>query len=165
MRTFELGIENFNSTYSRSFNLSAGLRTGSNDYEKGLGGGLELAYRKYASPMKFRSRNSRESYQGIYYSLFAKGEYFKGEDPYYSSASDNYSEKISSVRVGFTIGFRKTLWQIIILDIYAGGGYRYSDVQTTGYYNQSSYGPQYDIFDPGYSGIYPKTDVKIGIGL
>ncbi len=165
IQTFEIGIEQFNSAYSKSFNVSAGIRTGSNNYENGFGGGIELGFRKYAAPMKFRVRNNRESYQGIYYGFFARGDYFKGEDAYYNSGS-NTIDKISSIGAGFTIGFQKTIWQIIILDMYVGGAYRYSDIQQSGYYNgQPDYRSTYDIFDPGYTGIYPKIGLKIGIGL
>ncbi len=165
LQTFELGTETFNSTYSKSFNVSAGVRTGSESYDKGLGANLELGYRKYPAPMKFRSRNGRDSYQGIYYSLFVRGEYFKGDysDYYYGgSQPTDYSEKVFSVAPGFTIGFQKTLWQIIVLDVYIGGGVKFSDVQST---SSPDYNPYYSIFDPGYTGIYPKTGVKIGIGF
>ena len=166
LQTFELGVETFNKTYSRSFNLSAGVRTGADYYEKGVGAGVEIGYRKYAAPMKFRSRNNRDSYQGIYYGLFVKGEYFKGEDPYYgSNASDDYSEKILSVSTGLTIGFQKTLWQILLLDVYVGGGYKFSDIDVTGYLSQPDWDTDQGIFGPGYTGVYPKMGVKIGIGL
>jgi len=166
VHTLELGIETFNRTYSKSFNFSVGLRTGSNDYNDGKGANLELGYRKYVAPMKYRSRRNRESYQGIYYSLFVRGEYFKGENNnyYYTSNPDSYTEKTYAIAPGFTIGFQKTLWQVILLDAYVGGGIKFSDVEylTT---PPPDYEPYYDIFDPGYSGIFPKIGVKIGIGL
>lgn len=166
VNTLELGIETFNPTYSKSFNLGLGLRTGSNFYNDGSGVNLELGYRKYAVPMKYRARGNRESYQGIYYSLFVRGEYFKGEnnDYYYTGFQDSYTEKTFAIVPGFTIGFQKTLWQVILLDAYVGGGIKFSDVE---YLTAppAGYKPYYDIFDPGYSGIYPKIGVKIGIGL
>lgn len=166
LNTLELGIETFNPTYSKSFNFSLGLRTGSNVYNDGSGVNLELGYRKYAAPMKYRVRGNRESYQGIYYSLFVRGEYFKGEknDYFYGGYQDSYKEKTFAIAPGFTIGFQKTLWQVILLDAYVGGGVKFSHVDylTT---PPPGYEPYYDIFDPGYSGIYPKIGVKIGIGL
>ena len=165
VNTLELGVEAFNPSYSRSFNFSVGFRTGSNDYYDGNGASLELGYRKYAAPMKYRARGNRESYQGVYYSLFVRGEYFKGEnnDYYYTGYPDSYTEKTYAIAPGFTIGFQKTLWQVILLDAYVGGGVKFSDVEylTT----PPDYEPYYGIFDPGYSGIFPKIGVKIGIGL
>jgi hypothetical protein len=162
--TLELGIEAFNPAYSRSFNFSAGFRSGSFDYDEGNGASLELGYRKYAAPMKYRARGNRESYQGVYYSLFVRGEYFKGEDSdYYYSYPDTYTEKIFSIAPGFTIGFQKTLWQVILLDAYVGGGIKFSDVEYLTTYDD--YVPYYTIYDPGYSGIFPKIGVKIGIAL
>ncbi len=162
-QTFELGIEAFDHNYSKSLNITAGLRTGSNSYDDGSGANLELGYRKYAAPMKFRSRNNHQSYQGIYYSLFVRGEYFKGKNQDYNYPVE-HSEKILSIAPGFTIGFQKTLWQIIVLDIYVGGGIKFTDIEHTNNPN-NNYNNYYSIFDPGYSGIYPKTGVKIGIGL
>jgi hypothetical protein len=163
--TLELGIETFNPTYSKSFNLSVGLRSGSNDYNDGKGVSCELAFRKYAAPMKFRSRGNRQYYQGIYYTLFAKGEYFKGENiDYYYTNTETYTEKTFAVTPGFAIGFQRTFWQIIFMDVFVGGGVKFSNVD---YLDTppADYDPHYDIFDPGYSGIYPKIGVKIGIGL
>ena len=161
-QTFELGIETFNKDYSKSLNMSAGLRTGSESYDDGSGANLEFGYRKYAAPMKFRTRNNHNSYQGVYYSLFIRGEYFKGTTLDYNSQQE-YTEKILSIAPGFTIGFQKTLWQIIVLDIYVGGGIKFTDIEQTNKPNNTQ--NYYSIFDPGYSGIYPKTGVKIGIGL
>lgn len=164
--TLELGIEAFNPTYSKSFNFSFGFRSGSNDYYDGNGASVELAYRKYAAPMKYRVRGNRESYQGIYYSFFVRGEYFKGEDEdYYSGFPETYMQEIFSIAPGFTIGFQKTLWQIIMLDAYVGGGVKFSDVQYLTTSPPVDYEPYYGILDPGYSGIFPKIGVKIGIGL
>ncbi|MBL7856876.1 MAG: hypothetical protein JNM57_04240 [Cyclobacteriaceae bacterium] len=165
LNTLELGIETFNPTYSKSFNLSAGLRSGSIAYDEGAGGSLEISFRKYAAPMKFRQRGNRMSYQGIYYSFFLRGEYFKGEntDYYYGSDPSKYTEKTLSLTPGFTIGYQKTLWQILLLDVYVGGGVKFTDIEYPD--GQPVYEPYYDVFDPGYSGIYPKIGAKIGIGL
>lgn len=157
LSTLEVGVEVFNPTYSKSFNLSAGFRSGANGYNEGTGASVELAYRNYAAPMKYRARNNRESYQGIYYSLFVRGEYFKEDDDY------EYWETTFSITPGFTLGFQKTLWKVLLLDVYVGGGIKFSDVEyaTTPPPYESSYG----ILDPGYSGICPRIGAKVGMGL
>lgn len=167
VNTLELGLEVFNPTYSKSFNINLGFRSNSDYYYyDGYGTSTEIAYRKYVAPMKYRERGGRESYQGIYYSLLARGEYFKGEDEYndYNTGSLNrYNEKIWSITPGFTIGYQKTIWKVILLDAYVGGGVKFTTIQRN--ISLSDDYNYYGIFDPGYSGIYPKIGVKIGIGL
>jgi hypothetical protein len=168
--TLELGIESFNPSYSKSFQVSLGLRSGSVYYYTGKGASLEFAYRKYAAPMKFYNRKQREFYQGIYYSLFLNSAYFKGRDTYYSYYNPNgstntlvdFSDQIWSIAPGFTIGFERTLWKVLVLDVFVGGGIRFTDVQRKG---TMPYSNGYEITDPGYEGIFPKIGAKIGVGL
>jgi hypothetical protein len=169
--TLELGLESFNKDFSRSFDGSIGFRSGASDFEDGRGLALELGYRKYVSPMKLRVRKDRQFYQGIYYNVAVKGSYFSGtyRDYYYydpntgSSYTQDYDQKVKAISPSFTLGLQKTLWQIILLDVYVGGGIRFSDVDSElpdpNYY----YGD--GIFGPAYDGIYPKIGAKIGVGL
>ena len=107
--TLELGIESFNPSFSKSFQVSAGLRSGANNYNNGTGVSLELAYRKYALPMKFQTRKQRGFYQGIYYSLFVNGSYFEGSGypVYYSTFPDNGTEKFLRLVRDLQSGYRK----------------------------------------------------------
>jgi hypothetical protein len=75
--------------------------------------------------------------------------------------NSDYKQTITSVSPGFTLGLQKTLWRVVFLDVYVGGGIRFSDITppTTSQYYDS------DITDPGYEGIYPKIGAKIGVGL
>jgi hypothetical protein len=69
---------------------------------------------------------------------------------------------------GFTIGFQRTLLDIIHLDVYAGGGIQWSEIdfsyspliQSTRPLNEYQ-----DIYTPGYEGIMPKFGIQIGITL
>jgi hypothetical protein len=160
--TFELGIEAFNSDFNKSFNIDVGFRSGSLDYSDGNGFSTEIAYRKYVAPMVLRTRKTRHFYQGIYYSLFVRAETFKGELYYYSgSPADEGATRVNSIAPGFTLGLQKTLWQIVFMDVYFGGGIKMSDggKPSDDYY----YDP--GITEPGYEGIFPKVGVKIGVGL
>ena len=74
--TLEMGIESFNATRTKSFNVDVGFRSGSADFRSGKGLSVELAYRKYVSGIKTHSRKDRRFNQGIYYSVFVKGAYF-----------------------------------------------------------------------------------------
>lgn len=168
--TLELGIESFNPSFSKSFQGSLGFRSGSNDFRKGKGASIEVAYRKYVSPMKYQNRRQRESYQGVYYSIYLNGTYFKGtENDYYyydpntgAPYQTNYTEITNAVSPGFTIGMQKTLWKVLVLDVFVGGGIRFADVSRT---DTVPYYSSYTVFEPGYEGIYPKIGAKIGVGL
>jgi hypothetical protein len=168
--TLELSVESFNPAFSKSFQASVGLRSSSSDYSNGKGVSVEVGYRKYVSPMKYITRKQRTFYQGIYYSLFVNGNYFKGDetDAYYYDPNTGqysnsiYTEEIYSISPGFIIGLQKTLWKVIFLDMYVGGGIRFTDVSRSG---DTQYRTYYTITDAGYEGIYPKIGVKIGVGL
>jgi hypothetical protein len=170
--TLEIGVESFNKGFTRSFDGSVGFRSGADVFDKGRGMSLELGYRKYVSGMKIHVRKERQFYQGIYYNVALKVAYFKGEhyDYYYydpntgNSYNEYMEETTQSIAPSFTLGLQKTLWQIIFLDVFVGGGIRFSESDRTynqyfGWYNDNT------IFSPGYDGIYPKVGVKIGVGL
>jgi len=63
--------------------------------------------------------------------------------------------KIHGVGGGILFGTRFTFFKRFSLDVYAGGGVKYSDkdVQYT------------DIFREGYTGIIGKTNLQIGIAF
>ena len=159
--TLEMGIESFNAARNKSFNIDLGFRSGSADYRKGTGISGEIAYRKYASGLKMHTRKDRRFYQGIYYSVFVKVIYFHGEERYsYTIDPVDEDQEIWNGGPGFTLGLQKTLWQIIYLDVFIGGGIKFSNYSNDGdpYFEPT-------ITDPGYEGIYPKIGAKIGIGL
>jgi hypothetical protein len=169
--TLEMGLEAFNPEFTRSFDMSLGFRSNADAYNDARGGNLELGYRKYVSPMKIHTRKHRQFYQGIYYSVFVRGSYFKGSDVFstYDPLTSSYTEIHDSERVlaggpGFTLGLQKTLWQIIFLDVFIGGGIRFADIKRVNYSGNFYYSGD-GLFDPAYDGIYPKIGAKIGVGL
>lgn len=166
--TLELGIETFNSNYSKSFQGTVGFRSGSNEFDKGKGLSADVAFRKYVLPMELRSRKGRDFYQGIYYSVFLAGSYFEAEqtstwwDVNGTPTTTGFTVEIKSISPGFTIGLQKTIWKVLTLDAFIGGGIKFSE----SHYSGTNYTPYYQgIWDPGYDGIYPKFGAKIGVGL
>jgi hypothetical protein len=167
--TFQFGTELFNTTQSRSLNIDIGVRSNSQLYDDVKGISAEIGYRKYVKPMTLRTRKSRQFYQGIYYNFFVRGSYFEGfkEDYVYdpfSGGGTYVSHKLTarSIGPGFYMGLQKTIWEVVLMDIYVGGGIKISDI------NPSDRGDFYyddDLFDPGYEGIFPKIGIKFGIGL
>jgi hypothetical protein len=162
--TLEISLESFNAQFSRSFQASVGLRSGG--YGNYNGVSLDLAYKKYVAPMAYHTRGNREYYQGLYYSFFINGSCHESvyEDYNYWNGSTTVTEvreTIYSTGSGFSLGWHKTLWKALFLDVYVGGGIRFSDVQPP-----STYGRRYyDITEPGYEGIYPVIGARIGVGL
>ena len=160
--TFEMGLEAFNADYSRSFNVDIGFRSDAYDYDDGTGFNLELAYRRYVAPMKLHTRKSRQFYQGIYYSIFLRGETFYGDYYEYNSPQTEDYQRVNSIAPGFTLGLQKTLWEIIFLDVYFGGGVKMSDAPEEDEY---PYYTSPEITQPGYEGIFPRVGAKIGVRL
>jgi hypothetical protein len=164
-QTLELSVEALNADYTKSFQFSGSLRSGHYDYEEGGGAGVTLAYRKYVKALNTPTKRDPDASQGIYYSLFLKADYFRGEDAYYwSSTGTGIDETITTIDPGFTIGWQRTIFDVLFLDVYVGGGIKIASINTTGGVRDSD--PyDFDLLHPGYDGIHPVVGVKLGVGL
>jgi len=142
----------------------------------GLAGELQL--RKYISPLKsYTSKNNKVYHQGVYGAAYLQGGSYSGQftDPYtyydfntgtyLTQAQNNYKVAVGNWGFGFTIGYQKTLWEVIFMEAFIGGGIQFSDKTVSGGTpNPNDY--SYDgIIDPSYEGILPKIGLQIGIGL
>jgi len=76
-------------------------------------------------------------------------------------------ESIGNWGTGFTIGFHRTLWNVLYIDAYLGGGIQWSDViqMSTPNFNFDNYSSYSGITDPAYQGIMPKFGLQLGIAL
>jgi hypothetical protein len=176
------GVERFNKNHSSSFAIFITGRLDNNEDSyfdregyNGLAG--EFQIRKYISPMKEHTSKKNNVYnQGVYGGAYLQGGAYSGEfaeqfmtyDPvtgmYVPTTQYDYKETIGNWGLGFTIGYQKTLWQVIFLEAFIGGGIQFSDRTVSG--NPGDYYNGYDgITDPGYKGILPKIGLHIGIGL
>jgi hypothetical protein len=161
VQTFELSLEAFNASYSKSFQISAGYKSGDNDFTNGSGATVTLAYRKYARTMDRPLIKNPDVRQGIYYSLYLKGDTFNGTEAYFSQPIGKTS--IMSISPGFTLGVQRTMFDVMFVDFYVGGGIKFPSIDYTGSTHPDQ--GEYDIFSPGYEGIYPMIGIKVGIGL
>lgn len=157
VQTFELSVEGLNKTYKKAFQISAGYRSGQNDFINGKGATMTLAYRGYSRPLNKPLVSKPEVTQGIYYSLFLKGEYFNGDN----DNATNQSTTINSISPGFTIGLQRLVFEVLYLDVYLGGGIKFTDINN----ESNTITDGYDLLHPGYEGIYPVAGIKVGIGL
>lgn len=161
-RTLELGVEAFNKDYSRSLNVDLGFKSGDESFKKASGYNFEVGYRRYASAMKFRQKEEKNFYRGIYYSVSVRMQYFKGEDGDHYYYNESY-QKTTAIAPAFSFGWQRTLWEALVLDVYVGGAMRFAKTE---YGNgETDNGSAASIFDRQYSGIMPKVGVKLGIGL
>jgi hypothetical protein len=78
----------------------------------------------------------------------------------------DYHESVGNWGFGFTLGYQRTLWEVVFLEAFVGGGIQFSDRISSGQLPPDGLIYQYDgITDPGYKGILPKIGLMIGIGL
>lgn len=181
VNTFQLSVEHFNADFSGSWNFSGGFRSqgGSGTYDTEIRGGeFDIQYRKYVRPMKvYTGRKNRNYVQGVYLGPFVNGGAYAVDDQYTStwiSFDQNGQQVIQSqmygsvfdtrhVAGGLTIGVQRTFWEVLALDVFVGGGMRFSEVKMQ---SSTSYGSYYSgVVDPGFSGIFPRIGFKVAIAL
>lgn len=160
-QTFELSIEGMTPNFTRAVQLSFGYRSGQPGFKEGTGGTGTIAYRKYARPMNKSLVKRPDIKQGIYYSLFLKYDYFKGTEEYLNQAAGDVT--IRSMSPGFTLGIQRTMFEVMFVDFYLGGGIRFPTIEYG--YTDHPDEDHYDIFSPAYKGIYPTMGIRFGIGL
>jgi hypothetical protein len=185
--TLKVGVEFFNKKKSNSFSLYLyGRIEGNNEaqpyyygdkYYKGLGS--ELQYRKYISPVKsYTTRKGKSYLQGIYAGVYLQGASYinEGDFIYYNFDPNvgqqtktliTITESVGNIGTGFTIGVQRTLWNVLFIDAYIGGGLQWSviDRTTTPVMVLNDYYGYYSITDPAYQGIMPKFGLQLGIAL
>ena len=180
--SLKAGIERFNHDHSSSFAVfvTGRLENGNNGsfYQEGYDGlAGELQFRKYVRPMNRQvSRKGNWYNQGIYAAGYIQGgSYggrFRSEYSYYdpntgqmvTDTQYDYTESIGNYGIGFTIGYQKTLWQVIFLEAFIGGGIQFADRTVSGQADPI-FNHYAGITDPAYKGILPKIGLHIGIGL
>ncbi|MEO5600616.1 MAG: hypothetical protein ABIR06_06800 [Cyclobacteriaceae bacterium] len=123
------------------------------------------------------SKRNKSSHQGIYGAAYIQGGSYSGQfanqytyfDPNtgrpVTQWNNNYEEDITNWGLGFTIGYQKTLWQVLFLDAFVGGGVQFSNTIVSGQAPDQNYYYYDGILDPAYKGILPKIGMNIGIGL
>jgi hypothetical protein len=185
--TLKVGFEFFNKERSKSFSVYLyGRLEGNNEvqpyyignkYYKGLGS--ELQYRKYISPVKsYTTRKGKSYLQGIYAGGYLQGASYINEAEFiYKNFDPNtgqqtktlitVTESVGNVGTGFTIGVQRTLWNVLFIDAYIGGGLQWSfiDRTNTPVMVLNDYYGYYSLTDPGYQGIMPKIGLQLGIAL
>lgn len=186
--TLKIGTEIFNKSRSKSVNIYLYGRWDGESGDQAFyygethykGVGAEVQYRKYISPLKqYTTRRNKNYLQGIYVGGYAQAASYSNEGDFILNNYDfntgqrtstliNIHESIGNWGTGFVIGVHRTLWNVLFIDAYLGGGIQWSDVIRSvippNILNYS-YGSYYGIGSPGYQGIMPKFGIQLGIPL
>jgi hypothetical protein len=174
--TLQIGTERFNHDFTRSWNVSVGVRSQGSDRTHSTvirGAEVDLQYRRYVRPMQpYTSRKNRTYLQGVYIGPFVNGGYFNVDDEHlfmnWGMGGPNWQghgNVYNSLQFagGFTIGMQRTFWDVIVLDVFAGGGVRHSSIDMVS--NRFDDQPMHSLTWPGFSGIFPRIGFNIGIAL
>lgn len=130
---------------------------------------FQLTYSK-----KTETKSYPIAYEFFYLSPFLQYNYFSQEhnDQTSSISSGNVyttytieggTDVINTFGGGVVIGGRLTLGKKFDMDLYAGGGVKYSGIDVTNNNFLDDYGS--NIFEPGFTGVYPKLGFRLGIAF
>lgn len=139
--TLQGSYERFSSDFKTSRQVSLGLlyRRDANSWSGGdspqaqTGVFAEIQGRRYVPGFRQYTarRNNRMQAQGVYLSGFLRGEYIaiNGEYSVWDTGTNlprtaTLDDRILAINPGFVIGYQRTLWQFVYLDLYVGGGLR-----------------------------------------
>lgn len=180
--TLQIGIQRFNKYQDRSFLLYGGITGLNSDYLKESGYTAEAQYRFYVKRFKVRVNQNEKSYQqGIYVGFWARGEQFEQNYDYETvSYFDNTGRETiltykgtrntEALSGGIQFGFQQTFAEYFFIDIYIGGGYRATNIETQTQI-QNTEKTQHEkiirwhngIFDRAYQGVLPRAGFGFGV--
>lgn len=101
----------------------------------------------------------------VYNEEYQNGYYIDMEQMY---VTDTFEKDVRSGEAGALIGVQFDITPKILLDLYVGGGIRYSDVTDTFedvVDDVFNYGRYYDVFDLEYTGVKPKLGLQLGFAF
>jgi hypothetical protein len=172
LKMLRVGVERLNNNQTKGFSLY--LFGAANDKENFYsnfpytGGGAEIQARKYLNTFTNKTNSQGQSFaQSVYLAGFAQGGIFRwGREysPPFTSQADRYKYD-KNIALGFSIGLQRTVWKILILDVFAGGGFQkgWSEASLA---TPIRYSYQNSRFSgPGYTGVLPKGGLMLGIYL
>jgi hypothetical protein len=167
--TFSLGLE---SDFTKNGILLVGdvtMRQNSSQESIGIGGEIQYRIDVKTVEQKPRKESGKTYLLDIYGAPYFKYKYFEAD--YFDNVSifDIWGNLVGNQQItinetvrnyggGFVIGLRYTYYAKLSVDMYAGGGMQFSEID-------GDKGRYENIFDYGYTGIMPKIGMRIGIVL
>jgi hypothetical protein len=166
LNMLKVGVERINKNQTKSFSIylfgAANDRNQSYSNFPYSGGGAEIQTRKYLNTFSIKTNNKGQSFsQSVYLAGFAQGGLFRWTNIYTDQTSHQYLDK--NVALGFAIGLQRTFWKVLVIDVFAGGGFQ------KGWSEASPATPVRWTFSndrfsgPGYTGILPKVGFNLGL--
>lgn len=178
---------NFQVAYERDYTKSrnssvveAGLLL--NKKEEGLKFGLntgvfykfKLIRRNVVSRRSRRSENTVYYHEYIYLSPYLQYNYFMQEHPEQTYRVNGYpvsttytipagTDVVHSLSTGVIVGVRWTLSKRVDVELYGGGGIRYSEIFPSNEKYNDDYGR--NPFDIGFTGVYPRGGLRLGVAF
>lgn len=139
-----------------SFVINAGVIMRSEAYEQYSGGTCELQYH-INSPLTVVLKRGI-----IYFAPYAGFQYLEHSNDYPYSGGARYSD-YTTATAGCLFGVRTNLTSKFFFDLNVGGGFKYTitNSTSTGDYYYDQLGTQ----QLGYSGVYPRANVLLGINF
>jgi len=168
---FQVAYERDGGTQTIKILAAAILKDGDNEFRKGFGGSLQMRFHLFKSAAAATKRNSENLiYFGPYlqYQYVVNEttdtetvEYFDEKDKkQYYEVDVFYTDMIQAWAGGIVFGLRSVIFDKLVIDLYAGGGLKYSEIVG----NESNYFIN-GFWSLGYTGVYPKLGMDIGVNF
>ncbi len=180
--TLQVGVQRFNKYQDRSFNLYGAITGLNNDFLEETGYAAEAQYRFYVKRFKVRTNLNEKSYQqGIYVGVWARGEQFEQKYDYENISYFDHAgrerfvsytgtQDIEALSGGIQFGFQQTFAKYFFFDLYVGGGYRGTNIETQTEFQNTEQAQHQEImrwhngiFDRGYKGVLPRAGFALGV--
>ncbi|MEM6299297.1 MAG: hypothetical protein AAF740_11480 [Bacteroidota bacterium] len=174
--TFTVGLETLNKSRTRSFNIHFNVRSG-DTWEGDISGfGGEVSYRFYAGRglVIQESKKGNRFIQGAYFAPFLRAGYLNREENFQQQVYDpvtntwditdiNDETEVIYFFPGLYVGWQRTFWDLIYMDVFLGGGVRMSDVK----YSDPRVEDRWSdgILDVEYNGVAPRVGINLGISF
>lgn len=169
---FQMSYERYFGDRTSSFVISPSFILKENSSETKEGIQIESQYRIYLSHLRSDDQSVLLGFHniGLYAGLYAR--YLDYREDYQfmwyeagASYSEEFTKDITSWEGGAIIGIQIDITKRILLDLFAGGGVRYTDFTDSkeGVVDVDYYYDEYGVFDPEYKGVKPRLGLQIGV--
>jgi hypothetical protein len=177
--TLQVGVEQFNRSYSRSWNLSVGVRY-QQDMDEQVHRGANIRgaeanfqYRTYLRPIqKLVNQRNKTFAQGLYVGSFVDAGMFSvdseekqvsGSPPWESWIASGAIYDTRHIAGGFTVGLQRTFGKALTIDVFAGGGFRHAAIEMISNRFNSTVGA--GDLQQALPGFFPRIGFNVGILL
>ena len=171
---FQISYERYFGERSSSFVISPSFILKENNFESKEGFQIEGQYRIYLSHLRSDNQSVLLGFHniGLYGGVYARYLDYKEDYQYMwydntsgTSHSGEFTKDVVAKEGGAIIGIQIDITKRILLDLFAGGGVRYTDFTDSkeGVVGSEYFYDEYGVFDPEYKGVKPRLGLQIGV--